>query len=468
MWRDSPGRGNTSIRTYVRRDFLAESRARHNSGRLEKLLQQMLLLVTIGGLASYPTSSYAATFLVEPDGSGDFETVQDAIDAAKDGDAIELADGTFTGAGNRDMDCLGKAITIRSQSRDARVCSIDVQASSTNRHRAFRFRSREGPDTTLEDITIANGWESGGAVRMDRQAHPTFLRCRFIDNSSRLHGGAVSADSCRSRFVECTFEGNSVADGDGGAVYLWRSSATFVNCVFRDNDSMNLLSGGAVYGLSASPSFQGCLFERNGSSAVQLLAPRGATVLDCMFLENSGFKGGALHISRGESTIDGCTFIQNEATSSGGAIYLTNSKGDLIRNSTFYGNSGDYGGSGIQCNSSSPRIENTIVAFGHGINDIHCIRESNPVLRCTNVYNGVDGGWGGCIEDQLGIEGNIASDPLFCDAESRNLTLSIDSPCAPSANPACGLIGAWPVACGPVPVGTVSWGQIKAEFKSSR
>jgi pectin methylesterase-like acyl-CoA thioesterase len=64
-------------------------------------------------LISTSTPAFAATYVVSPDGSGDFPTIQAAIDAAVDGGIIELTDGTFTGDGNRDIDYAGKSITVR-------------------------------------------------------------------------------------------------------------------------------------------------------------------------------------------------------------------------------------------------------------------------------------------------------------------------------------------------------------------
>ena len=51
---------------------------------------------------------------------------------------------------------------------------------------------------------------------------------------------------------------------------------------------------------------------------------------------------------------------------------------------------------------------------------------------------------------QLGIEGNFAADPLFCDAAAEDFPLHSDSPCAGINNPACGHLGAWPIGCGDV------------------
>jgi len=68
------------------------------------LLNLVVLLVT-AALAP------AATRLV-PD---EYATIQAAIDAAVDGDVVIIAPDTYTGYGSRDIDFLGKAITVRSK-----------------------------------------------------------------------------------------------------------------------------------------------------------------------------------------------------------------------------------------------------------------------------------------------------------------------------------------------------------------
>jgi hypothetical protein len=65
---------------------------------------------------------------------------------------------------------------------------------------------------------------------------------------------------------------------------------------------------------------------------------------------------------------------------------------------------------------------------------------------------------------------NTDLDPQFCGtAESWNLFLQSDSPCAPGNTPEpledCGLIGALPVGCGTAPVKRSTWGQIKDLYR---
>ena len=91
------------------------------------LLNLVVLLVTA---ASGP----AGTRLV-PD---EYATIQDAIDAAVDGDVVIVAPATYTGDGNRDIDFYGKAITVRSENGPAN-CIIDCQSSG----RGFYFRNED-------------------------------------------------------------------------------------------------------------------------------------------------------------------------------------------------------------------------------------------------------------------------------------------------------------------------------------
>jgi hypothetical protein len=109
-------------------------------------------------LLLFCAATFGATYLVKPDGTGDFPTIQAAVDAAGKGDTILLANGTFKGGGNRNVDFKGKAITVRSQSGCALDCIIDPEGVyALPGLRAFDFKTDEGPDSVVRDITIRNG-----------------------------------------------------------------------------------------------------------------------------------------------------------------------------------------------------------------------------------------------------------------------------------------------------------------------
>jgi hypothetical protein len=103
----------------------------------------------------------AATYLVNPEGTGDYPTIQAAVDAAEDEDTILLADGVFSGDGNRDIEYMGKAITVRSESGDPEQCIIDCGGTPEDFHRGFYFQGSELPNARLEGVTIRNGVVGG-------------------------------------------------------------------------------------------------------------------------------------------------------------------------------------------------------------------------------------------------------------------------------------------------------------------
>ena len=68
------------------------------------------------------STAFAATIRVP----ADQPTIQAGIDAAVDGDTVLVADGTYTGEGNQDIDFKGKAITVQSEN-GAENCIIDCE-----------------------------------------------------------------------------------------------------------------------------------------------------------------------------------------------------------------------------------------------------------------------------------------------------------------------------------------------------
>jgi hypothetical protein len=156
----------------------------------------------------------ATTHVVRPDGSGDFPTIQTAIDGAQDGDVIELTDGTFAGPGNRDVHWFYRTLSLRSQSGEAEQCIIDCGGSPTRHHYALDIYGG-GTGSRLEGITITGGYGTGyGAVRL-AMTWMTIQDCIFRGNTGG-DGGAVTTDyDCGPTLLRCTFWGNTAAHGGG-------------------------------------------------------------------------------------------------------------------------------------------------------------------------------------------------------------------------------------------------------------
>jgi hypothetical protein len=104
------------------------------------------------------STAYGVIYVVNPEGTGDFPTIQAAVDASSNGDIVELTNGTFTGEGNRNIDYRGKAITVRSQSGDATSCILDLEGIPDTTRRGFYFQTGEGAESVVRDLTIMNGF----------------------------------------------------------------------------------------------------------------------------------------------------------------------------------------------------------------------------------------------------------------------------------------------------------------------
>jgi hypothetical protein len=169
----------------------------------------LALWVTVS-LAPAPAS--ARTYLVLPDGTGDYATIQAAMDHAVDGDEILLGDGTFRGEGNRDVDCDG-AITIRSVHGDPAACVIDCEGSAMERHHGFWLWG-----SALIGVTVTHGYDGdGGGVRLWEGG--IVSRCIFLENHATRWGGAVMCDMTYEPIVsECTFIRNSAEYGGGAFI----------------------------------------------------------------------------------------------------------------------------------------------------------------------------------------------------------------------------------------------------------
>jgi hypothetical protein len=110
-------------------------------------------------------------------------------------------------------------------------------------------------------------------------------------------------------------------------------------------------------------------------------------------------------------------------------------------------------------------LRNTIIAFnGPGL-AVSCGPGALVDVECADLFGNEGGDWVGCVATELGTDGNLWLDPLFCDSPNGVYSLQLHSPCAPSGSGECGLIGSEPVGCETVSVSPMSWGTIKGLYR---
>lgn len=410
-----------------------------------------------------PSTGTAISYVVNAQGTGDFPTIQAAVDSCLGGEIIELEDGIFRGDGNRDVNYLGKAITIRSQTGNREACIIDCQGSALDPHRGFLFITGEGAESVLQGLTIVNGYVAGqdtlrnrgGGVICAYASGPRMLNCAFCGNTAEGGGGGVH---CRwgaaPEITDCLFAGNHTDVSGGGLSMAWGCSVTVAQCSFENNTAAADGGGVGVY-YDSEAALTACTLSGNsslsassGGGGIACVYDPVVTISECIFSDNSspGYGAGIFFAFRASATVSHTTLFRNSSGTTGGGICIYGTSNVDIERCTFYGNATNAinGGAGIANLNCTVTLSTTIIAFStQGV----AVSGITPAT-CCDIFGNAGGDWEFGVAGQLGINGNICEDPLFCNPDyMRDLRLQQASPCAAENNPGCGQIGAWPIGC---------------------
>ena len=418
----------------------------------ESLRYKSILAGCLAALAAV-LPAVAATYHVNPEGTGDFTTIQEAINACVDGDSVLLADGTYRDIQYQGIRYWGKAITVSSQSGNPERCVIDAEGRFGS---GFYFCHDETEAAILEDITVINGYSwtgMGGGILIDN-ASPTIRGCILRDNLA-THGGGIFIDGICSPVIEdCHIHHNSADPYYGGG-------------------------GGGIY-FQGSPVIRNCLIEHN--TAGELGVPGGGggirgsgegLIIDCVIRNNqAGSVGGGISVATSPEIVN-CLVIDNIAGDyAGGIMFLTSLDWNpRAQGCTIVGNAAPIGSAitnAPHLTGHPPTVatlENCIIAFNEGDNPVWAFLRDWPFeFLCTDIYGNGGGDWLEPYAYQQHQAGNLCADPLFCDLEGRDLTLFNTSPCLP-ANNECGvLIGAQGQGCTMTATRAATWSAVKALY----
>lgn len=218
-----------------------------------------------------------------------FPTIQAGINAAQDGDIVLVDDGVYSGAGNRDLTLMGKAITLQSLN-GPETTIIDIQGTPQQWHMGFTIQHGETADTVIQGFTIRNGYSFNGAgMNVFNNSSPTVRHCVFENNYAACWGGAVfysGSASMHPVFSDCVFDNNESA-AEGGAVFGLTGSASFVNSRFTNNAAN---AGGVFFtwGSNDAPSIVNSTIVGNAADVASALYTNNLKVSNSIIWDNTG------------------------------------------------------------------------------------------------------------------------------------------------------------------------------------
>lgn len=370
-------------------------------------MKGMLFVIVFAVVFFFALSVSAATIRVP----ADQPTIQAGIDAAKAGDVVLVASGTY-------HDCTHTVSGLPHP-----FCVVMKSGVS--------LVSEAGPEATVIDAE-----DLGAVILADSLASGTRLEGFTITGgktANPYYGAGI-----RCRYSQAEFVDNIIIDnetgGNGGGVYLSLGACTFTRNKILNNKA-NTYYGGGLYCISSATVFSSCVFKGNSAKS------GGGIVTD--------FNYG------GHPTFDHCEITGNLATY-GGGIWCSNYSQPAFTNCTVVGNSGQYGTALYNNGTAVVSLNRCIFAFNGGSSTLVC--GSKSTMECCDVY-GNSGGDAFCGTE---LGGNFSLDPLFCGvAGSGNYYLQSSSPCLISD---CGQVGAYGATC-QVSVKETSWGAIKEIYR---
>src|SRR6056297_4282133 len=313
--------------------------------------------------------------------AGELETVTNTSDSGAGSLRQAIADvdtgGTisFDNALSGDVITLSSEITINKSLTIQGLGADKLSVSGNNSNRIFYIENNS--NVNISDLSIVDGnrmgtrARNGGGISLYNNCNLSLLNVNFKNCTAQLGGAIVCSNGTSINIQGCEFINNftqdyssDVTDPKGGAVYIGSnptstSTLSVKDSIFSENKSLN---GGAIYTTNyVGTTIDNCTFTNNQSTSTGG-SPEGSPGGGAIYaLGNSDFTGSS-RIEIKNSSFFSNKNKQNDLRN-GGAIYVSNLASLVIDNCFFSKNGLDqsaYNGGAVYIDKSPALVNSSI------------------------------------------------------------------------------------------------------------
>lgn len=227
----------------------------------ERKIKAFVLTSIIFCVVMFCTPVLSNTVYVNWDGSGEYATIQDAINASVDGDTVIVSPGVYV----ENVSFGGKDITLTSTDPADRdiVASTVIKAkrNSTGFGTVILFSGNETSDCKLTGFTITGGngsYSSSPAIRGSYLSYNNtaiISNCIITGNNTNPTSQSGTISYCNGTIVNCVIYGNSP-----GSV-LRECDADIINCTFAGDSVGFVYCNGMISNCIVWPNYDGPYFS---------------------------------------------------------------------------------------------------------------------------------------------------------------------------------------------------------------